>query len=927
MNAAFSPIARDCPALIVGVFEATLLSGDGEVDGLTIDQANKALNQSHHLICHEPGTANRLRRDRLDGQLDVLDLFAFVHPAKFCLPTPHGLAEALNLRPPSFDPTDQAATLLQATGTMLDSLSADTYPDKEEALLIAQTMARAGWPWGPDVVLALSGEAVTAKNPGGRTGMNVWRNLPEWEDDAPLPPPDDQSVKRGETLQRLAELLGQGAEDREPQRHYAGDVAQAFRPREIASAPNTVLAEAGTGVGKTLGYVAPATLWAEKNGAPVWVSTYTKNLQRQIDQELNRRYPDPDEKAEKVVVRKGRENYLCLLNLEESVARAQMVPENLTRLGLVARWARYTRDGDMVGGDLPGWLLQRLGMGRASGLTDRRGECVYAGCQHYRKCFIEHSSRKAKYADLVVANHALVMVRAARYGHEDGMPTRYIFDEGHHVFDAADSAFSSHLTGLETSELRRWVRGGESSRRSRARGLETRVGDLVGDHEQANDAMMQAIRAAAQLPGEGWQARLNENNPQGPAEKFLAALRAHVHARSANGSDNYSLEAPTNEPATILLETAEEFERALQAIGKPLQELSRLLKKHIADHAETLDSSSKNRLDAASEGVLWRVEAMVLPWMSMLHSMREGDKDGFVDWFSIARAGPREIDCGMHRHWVDPTEAFARTVLEPAHGVVITSATLRDEIDENTSEDTTTTDWTRAEMRTGFNHLALPARRTSVASPFNYAANTRVIVVNDINKNDPAQVASAYRALFLASGGGALGLFTAIARLRGVYRELVHPLSDVSLQLYAQHVDALDPGTLVDIFRADRDSCLLGTDAVRDGVDVPGDALRLIVFDRVPWPRPTIIHRARRGAFGERGYDDMIARLRLKQAFGRLVRRADDKGIFVMLDSATPTRLLTAFPPGVSVERLGLKEAVEQTQRFFEGETKNSISG
>src|SRR3546814_17851078 len=83
--------------------------------------------------------------------------------------------------------------------------------------------------------------------------------------------------------------------------------------------------------------------------------------------------------------------------------------------------------------------------------------------------------------------------------------------------------------------------------------------------------------------------------------------------------------------------------------------------------------------------------------------------------------------------------------------------------------------------------------------------------------------------------------------------------------LYAQHVDALNVATLVDIFRAEADSCLLGTDAVRDGVDVPGRSLRLIAFDRVPWPRPTILHKARRNAFGGRTYDDMIARFRVRQ--------------------------------------------------------------
>ena len=79
--------------------------------------------------------------------------------------------------------------------------------------------------------------------------------------------------------------------------------------------------EAGTGIGKTLGYLAPASLWAEKNGPGLWLSTYTRNLQRQIVQEIARLYPDPAERDEKAVVRKGRENYLCLLNFEDAARR------------------------------------------------------------------------------------------------------------------------------------------------------------------------------------------------------------------------------------------------------------------------------------------------------------------------------------------------------------------------------------------------------------------------------------------------------------------------------------------------------------------------------------------------------------------------------------------------------------------------------
>jgi ATP-dependent DNA helicase DinG len=127
----------------------------------------------------------------------------------------------------------------------------------------------------------------------------------------------------------------------------------------------------------------------------------------------------------------------------------------------------------------------------------------------------------------------------------------------------------------------------------------------------------------------------------------------------------------------------------------------------------------------------------------------------------------------------------------------------------------------------------------------------------------------------------------------------------------------MDTATLVDIFRAEEDACLLGTDAVRDGVDVPGRSLRLIVFDRVPWPRPDILHKARRAHFGGVRYDEALTRLRLKQAFGRLVRRADDSGVFVLLDPMLPSRLAGAFPEGVRIERLGLRDAIARTAGFL----------
>ena len=89
------------------------------------------------------------------------------------------------------------------------------------------------------------------------------------------------------------------------------------------------------------------------------------------------------------------------------------------------------------------------------------------------------------------------------------------------------------------------------------------------------------------------------------------------------------------------------------------------------------------------------------------------------------------------------------------------------------------------------------------------------------------------------------------------------------------------------------------------------------MFDRVPWPRPHLLHRARKSVFGGTDYDDQLVRLKLKQAFGRLIRRADDRGVFVLLDRQMPSRLLGAFPAEIAVERIGLAEAIEKTRVFL----------
>ena len=925
------------PAIVAGHGRASILTEEGElVTGAPAEMA-RLLGPAMPLLVHAPVSFRRLDL-RPRPAFDLLELWAFVRPAQPAVPSARGLALALELPAPR-SLEDAAALLPSVAENLLARLAAGRdAPSNADAADLASRMATSGWVWAPFVIAALGGAGTPTDS------LRVWKRLPEWEEDAPSAPSSAYAVLPVEARRRLATILGPGAEQRPGQGDYASAATSAFLPREARGDPITVLAEAGTGTGKTLGYVAAASLWAERNGAPVWISTFTRHLQRQVETELARLHPEPTERRRRVVVRKGRENYLCLLNLEDRVnglagasGSAGVIP-----LALLARWALATADGDIAGGDLPGWFREVFGATAVLGLADRRGECIHGACPHYKRCYVEHTIRRARTANLVVANHALVMVQAAN-GFIDGgatggldgtsVPTRYVFDEGHQIFDAADAAFSAVFSGIEGAELRRWLLGAEGGA-SRARGLRRRLDELVGGRADLEAPLDAALQAARALPSPGWSTRLSDDTLElgehagsqpNPSELLLRLIRNQVIARSpmpdliASERRRASLECDTHPLLPNLSDAAIRLERALSRIAEPLRILVGRLADRLDGEADELDPALRARIEAAARVLKHRAIERLTAWQAMLNDMAQplshpGERPTHITFLQLDRREAGDVDAGVHRHWLDPTAPFAATLAANAHGVLITSATLRDD-----AEDQLEAAWATAEARVGTVHLPSPAIRAAVSSPFDYASQTRAFIVNDVTAEIPT-LAAAFRTLFLAAGGGGLGLFTAIGRLQAVHARIASALEEAGVPLLAQHVDGMDNASLVDVFRTEVNACLLGTDAMRDGVDVPGRALRLVVFERVPWPRPDILHRERRihlSAGDPRRYDDAIARLKLRQAFGRLIRAAEDRGVFVLLDRRAPSRLLSALPAGVIVERVGLAEAAARTHSFL----------
>ena len=923
-------VLPDAPSVVAGHGRAAILTVDGELLLLPAAEAAAHLRGlAPPLLVHAPATFRRLGLRGIPA-FDLLELFAFALPARAAAPTPRGLALALDFEPPHG--MEAAAALLpELTAALLHRLAQgrDLALNRDAAGLAAR-MGQAGWGWAPFVTAALGRPDAAPSS----EALRVWKRLPEWEDAAPLPPPSSLPVAEAEARSRLAAMLGPHAEQRPGQADYAGAAAAAFAPRETRGDPHLVLAEAGTGTGKTLGYLAPASLWAEKNHGGVWISTFTRHLQRQIDAELSHLFPDPSDRHRRVVVRKGRENYLCLLNLEDALgpAMSRLAPASVIPLGLIARWALVTDDGDIQGGDLPGWFAELFGTATILGLADRRGECIHAACPHWRRCFVEHTIRRARIRTACrrqpcAGDDPGRVGRAGRQRRAQPLRVRRgpprvrcggqrVLRPALRVGNRRDAPLAARRRGRAIA--RPWA---AAAHRGTGRGPSA-AGDAAGRRSAggARAACAGLVRPHRRGSSGTWRpgCRQTESDRGVPAaDPPSGACTRRQRGRGAWGA----AECDVFPAGPGVAEAAERLARALARIAEPIATLRERLLGRLDEEADDMDAATRNRIEAAGRSLNRRVLMPLSAWQNMAQALTEapaepGSRPGQIMFLRLARVeGGREIDVGLHRHWLDPTIPFAATLASPAHGLLVTSATLRDAGDADPEAA-----WESAEARVGAPHLPSPAIRATVASPFDYATQTRAFIVTDVFGGDIAQLAAAYRALFIAAGGGALGLFTAIRRLQAVHARIAPELEEAGIPLYAQHVDAMGNATLVDIFRTEEESCLLGTDAMRDGVDVPGRALRLVVFEKVPWARPDILHRERRIHLSDgdpKGYDDRIARLRLRQAFGRLIRRATDRGVFVLLDRQTPSRLLSAFPAGVAIRRVGLAEAVRRTTAFL----------
>jgi len=648
----------------------------------------------------------------------------------------------------------------------------------------------------------------------------------------------------------------EGYEERPQQKEFAEVVHRTIENDEIS------MIEAGTGVGKSLGYIIPTVLWNSKREEKkrIVITSNTKNLQEQI---FDKEIPFVKNKLGldfTAVLLKGRKNYICKTrwnNLLDNVEERVQV-NNRSNLIPVLIWLKHTQTGDIFENNgfsvKHNWKIW-------SKICSEPGYCTTKVCSQYGGCFLGKARRMAKKASVLVVNHSLLLANAAANNKVLPPFSVLVIDEAHNLEQNGYSYFADEVRQPSLFyTLGKFTRG------------------------QKNQGLLNNIRKIAQKLNKGDKIESDIQNITSQiksvkdiSRNFFSELISDKRSELRSSNNSYSLKKRYQDFSEDFPETRD-GETLLTEINR-LVELINGIMDRLADFIDG-NSSLYNKLEKDIDNALADLKEFVMALDSAIAS----ESDEKIYWYEIGNDGkPNSVKLASTP--LNIGGYIRDKIFDEVDSAILTSATLK--INDS---------FEYIANRIGLNNERKVIQK-SVGSPFIYQEQMKFITYcpqkEYTSASDTARLISQ---LSRETKKGIMMLFTSYRALKKVYKILNKKLRQDDIQLMAQGISG-SRSTIVKKFRKHKHSVLLGTSSFWEGVDLIGDALEILLIDKLPFPVPSDpiieanaeeIQKDGQNPFLEYTIPETV--LKFRQGVGRLIRSTYDMGVLINMDNRVVTK-------------------------------------
>lgn len=783
--------------------------------------------------------------------LDTYDMAAVLLPkaSRYNL---GALAHALNIPSPT---THRALADAQITNSLYSRLL-DIALELPLDLLAEIVRLSENVVWGADYVFRYAfnqknKEPLTAKS-GKLSGPIYTDPLPtEYE---PLQPVDNPQPLNVEEITSMIEHGGAFSQLYPQFEHRSEQVELCRSVANTLSNHHHLLAEAGTGVGKSIAYLLPAASWALKNKTRVVISTNTLNLQ---DQLINKDIPDIRSllgKNLRTSILKGRNNYLCPRRLEQLRRMEPETPDEMRMLAKMLVWLQSTKTGDLseitIIGPTERAIWSRISANDEGCTSDACVGRMGGICPFYR------AKQAALQSHIVIVNHALLLADVATGNRVLPEYDYLIIDEGHHLEDATTNALSFRVTQSDVDRSLRELGSPKTG--------------VLGQTLSQTRALLEPGQIAQldQIVQKTTDFAFHFQN----AFKHFFNILNHFLAEQRDGRSlgNYPQQVRIT-PSTRTLPSWEEIELVWEDTQNTLHPLSDSLEMIARSLGNILDNGDDELADLISN--LTNLYRRFTEYDDNISSMVFDPNPDLIYWIETK---PQNNQITVEAAPLHIGKLMEDYLWHQKSSVTVTSATL-------------TTAGNFEFIRNRLN--AWDADDISLGSPYDYENSTLIYIPENMpepNERVPYQRAIE-RGLITtcnATGGRTLALFTSYSQLQATSNAISQPLGKNGIVVFEQGQGA-SSHALLESFRSTEKAVLLGTRAFWEGVDIPGEALSVLAITRLPFSVPSNpITAARSETFENPFYEYSIpeAILTFRQGFGRLIRSHQDRGVVVLFD-------------------------------------------